>query len=98
MLFPKISSAPHPANKIRVPYHGPIQELQAHPWVHPWVHPCSRALQHYQDGHWPCLPGGLQEPWISRDPLPQAAPRGALFTLLISKGGVLIALNYRWKN
>lgn len=23
---------------------------------------------------------------------------GALFTLLISKGGILIALNYRWKN
>ena len=49
---------------------------------------------------WPlATPGrGLQEPWTSRDPLPQAAPRGALFTLVISEGGVLIALNYRWKN
>lgn len=45
------------------------------------------------------MPGrGLQEPRLSRDPQPQAAPRGALFTLLISEGGVLIALNYRWKN
>lgn len=99
MPFPKISTPPHPANTCaqhssRYRVMGPIQELQAHPWVHP----CFRALQDYRDGHCPCLPRVCQEPWISRDPLPQAAPRGALFTLLISEGGVLIALNYRWKN
>lgn len=38
------------------------------------------------------------QPWLSSRTPAAHSSVGALFTLLISEGGVLIALNYCWKN
>lgn len=45
------------------------------------------------------FPGSPRCPGVpAAPPIPGISAAGALFTLLISEGGVLIALNYCWKN